>query len=114
MNYLKKPFKEQKELVKKLSERLEKLKKLEEELLIGQMILLIENWGIVKNVLKDVNWHWIDYIIIKNLSDALNGHTTHYLKEIFQLRKQEMEAQENWACLDDVLNLDSQVYHWKL
>ena len=21
-----------------------------------------------------------------------------------------MEAQENWACLDDVLNLDSQVY----
>ena len=42
MNYLKKPFKEQKELMKKLSEKSEKLKKLEEDLLIGQMISLIE------------------------------------------------------------------------
>ena len=60
--------------------------------------------------MKDVDIE-IDYITIKNLSDALNGHITCYLKEIFQLRKQEMEAQENWSRLDDVLNLDSQVYH---
>ena len=33
MDYLKKQFKEKKELVKKLSERLKKLKKLEEDLL---------------------------------------------------------------------------------
>ena len=105
MDDLKKQLKEQKEIVKELSEE---WKKLEEDLLIGQMVSIIEK-EMVKYILKDAEIE-IDYITIKNLSDALNGRTTPYSKGMFKSRKQEMKANENWARLDDVLNLDSQVY----
>ena len=108
MDDLKKQLKEQKEIVKELSEEWKKLKKFEEDLLIGQMVSIIEK-EMVKYILKDAEIE-IDYITIKNLSDALNGRTTPYSKGMFKSRKQEMKANENWARLDDVLNLDSQVY----
>uniref|UniRef100_A0A1X7UGB2 Uncharacterized protein n=1 Tax=Amphimedon queenslandica TaxID=400682 RepID=A0A1X7UGB2_AMPQE len=101
----------QRKEMKDLKDKWEKLKKLEDDLFIGQMASSLEK-EIVKYILQNTGVKCkIEYITIRDIDDALRGYVHSYSKEIFTSREQEDKAKENKAKLSaDFPSINGDLY----
>ena len=101
----------QRKEMKNLKDKWEKLKKLEDDLFIGQMASSLEK-EIVKYILQDTGVKCkIEYITIRDIDDALRGYVHSHSKEIFTSSEQEDKAKQNKAKLSaDFPSINGDLY----